>query len=116
VEAAQWARTHLPSDAAILAMQVSGSFFYYTDFVVLRWNYLDGNAIRNVQAAAIANHQPLYAVLFPFEIDELHVFEGYLPGTWTQVGAVKHITFWAYRGTADVQSAHHDGGKASIDR
>lgn len=116
VEAAQWARTHLPSDAAILAMQVSGSFLYYTDFVVLRWDYLDGKAIRNVQAAAIANHQPLYAVLFPFEIDEQHVFEGYLPGTWTQVGAVKHITFWEYRGTADVQSAHHDGGKASIDR
>jgi hypothetical protein len=101
VEAAQWARAHLPSDAAILAMQVSGAFFYYTDFPVLRYDYLDRDAIRTVQAAAVAAHQPLYAVLFPFEIDERHVFSNALPGRWAQIGAVKHITFWEYRGTAD---------------
>jgi 4-amino-4-deoxy-L-arabinose transferase-like glycosyltransferase len=101
VEAAQWARAHLPPDAAIIAMQVSGSFFYYTDFPVLRYDYLDRDAIRKVQAAGLAGHQPLYAVLFPYEIEELHVFRDYLPGTWTQIGAVRHITFWEYRGTAD---------------
>jgi hypothetical protein len=101
VEAAQWTRDHLPSNAPILAMQVSGAFFYYTDFPVLRYDQLDAEAIRKVEAAAVSAHQPLYAVLFPFEIEERHVFRDSLPGTWAQIGAVRHITIWEYRDTPD---------------
>lgn len=101
VEAAQWARAHLPSDAAILAMQTSGSLFYYTDLAVLRYDNLGSEGIRRVHTAVTARRQPLYAELFPFEVEQRKVFSEYLPGTWTQIGAVKHITFWEYREQAD---------------
>jgi hypothetical protein len=46
----------------------------------------------------------LYAVLFPYEIEQRRVFMNYLPGTWTQIGAVKHITVWEYRGPRAAES------------
>ena len=100
VEAAEWAKAHLPRDAAIVAMQVSGSFFYYTDFALVRWDFIDGEGIRRVEREAAAGRQPLYAVLFPYEITDWKAFAR-LPGTWVQVGAIKHITVWQFKGAPE---------------
>jgi hypothetical protein len=110
-EAAEWARRHLPPSAAIVAMQVSGAFFYYTDLPLLRYDHLDGRAIRRVQDAARAAGQPLYAVLFPFEVEDDGVFRERLPGSWVEIAAVHHITFWEFRGATDA-----GGGAGSVAR
>lgn len=102
VEASAWVERHLPADAVILAMQVSGSFFYYTDFPILRYDYLDREPMSQVLASW--PDRRLYAVLFPYEIEQRRVFMNYLPGTWTQIGAVKHITVWEYRGPRAAES------------
>lgn len=98
-EAAEWTRAHLPPDAAIMAMQVSGAFFYYTDFPVLRWDFFDGEAVQRVETEAAAGRLLLYAVLFPFEIEEWMAFAR-LPGTWVQVGAIRHVTVWQFKGVS----------------
>jgi hypothetical protein len=96
--AADWVRANVPSNAAIVAMQVSGSFFYYTDFPVLRWDHLNSEAWRHVRVEASAGRQPLYAVLFPFEIEREKVLSDRLPGTWVQVGSIEHVSVWQFNG------------------
>ena len=100
LEAAEWIKTHLPRDAAIVAMQVSGSFFYYTDFPLVRWDFIDGAAVQRVEAEAASGRLQLYAVLFPYEINDWMAFAR-LPGTWEQVGAIKHVTVWQFRGASE---------------
>jgi hypothetical protein len=99
LEAAEWARSNLPPNAAVAAMQMSGAFFYYTDFPTLRWDYLDRETLERVQSEAIAGRQPLYAALFPFDI-ELNAF-GRLSGRWVQIARVKAATIWRFEGIAD---------------
>jgi 4-amino-4-deoxy-L-arabinose transferase-like glycosyltransferase len=102
VEAAAWMQRRLPAGAVILAMQVSGSFLYYTNFPILRYDYLDGEPAQRV--LALWPEHPLYAVLFPFEVEQGRIFRNHLPGRWEQIGAVKHITVWEYRGPQAAES------------
>jgi hypothetical protein len=40
---------------------------------------------------ALGAGRPLYAVLFPLEINQLHAFDR-MPGGWTQIGRIRHVT------------------------
>jgi hypothetical protein len=96
-QAAAWTTVHLPPDAAIMAMEVSGAFRYYTNFPVVRWDFLarDRDALQRVEREAVAGRLPLYAVLFPYEIEELKFFTR-IPGTWEKVAAIRHVTVWRF--------------------
>jgi hypothetical protein len=98
-QAADWSSTHLPRGAAILAMEVSGSFLYYTDFPVVRWDFLDRTAVDRIETEAAAGRLQLYAVLFPYEITDLKFFTR-IPGTWERVEAIRHVTVWRFTGRA----------------
>ncbi len=93
-EVADWMQTHLPADAVCLAMQASGSIFYYTHFVFLRWDALDGTSVGKVDAAIRESGRPLYAVLFPFEEAESGVLDKKMPGHWERVEKIKDVTVW----------------------
>jgi hypothetical protein len=95
-DAAAWARRYLPPQTTIVAMQVSGALFYYTDFPVVRWDFLDEKTLGLLQEQALDGRRPLYAVLFPFEIDDRRVFIERLRGPWTRIAAVDHVTFWRF--------------------
>jgi hypothetical protein len=90
---ADWMETHVPKDAVCLTMQASGALFYYTKFTFLRWDALDRNNVAAVAAAVRNSKRPLYAVLFPFEVDS-QVLEKTLPGHWREVGLVDDVTIW----------------------
>jgi hypothetical protein len=96
-EAARWLHRNIPANAVVASMQTSGSLLYYTGFTLLRWDRLDAGAVTRAEQACAATARPLYAALFPFEIEEQHCFE-HLPGRWTRVGAAGHVTFWRYDG------------------
>jgi hypothetical protein len=93
VRLADWMRSNLPKDAVVLNMQASGSIFYYTDLTFLRWDSLDKASIPKAEAALRLSGRPLYAVLFPYEVDD-HVLEQTLKGNWVRVGSVSDITVW----------------------
>ncbi len=98
---AQWMDAHVPAGAVCLAMQASGSLFYYTHYTFLRWDVLDARLEDRVEKAARASGRPLYAVLFPFEITEGGAFARKLRGRWQQVGKVQDVTIWRRDFAAD---------------
>jgi hypothetical protein len=97
-ESATWVRAHLPPNSALAAGQTSGALFYYTDFPLLKWDALSREDWRSVAASIAEHRQPLYAVLFPFEVEESGALTDRMPGAWAQVGTVRHITIWRYDG------------------
>jgi len=87
---ATWLKANIPENAAIAATQFSGAAYFYTGYTVVRLDQLLAGAAGKVQAAAAAQHQPVFAVVFPFETDSL----GSLPGTWAKFGTVNDVTIW----------------------
>ena len=88
---ADWMKKNVPKDAVCLTMQASGTLFYYTDLTFVRWDAIDAGNVREVESAIRASGRPLYAVLFPFEMNESHVLEKRMPGRWAPAGSVEDI-------------------------
>jgi len=99
---ARWLKAHVPSNAVLLVMQTSGALFYYTDFTLVRWDWLSVGTQTGtkVETAIRKAGLPLYTVLFPFEREE--VLRSVMPGTWTQIGAIEDVTIWQ-RGSGDAK-------------
>lgn len=91
---ADWMQANVPPDAVCVAMQASGSLFYYTHFTFIRWDALEPGNVGKVETAIRGSKRPLYAVLFPFEVDEMGVLSRRIPGRWNQVGKVQDVTIW----------------------
>jgi hypothetical protein len=79
-------------------MEASGALFYYTDFILVRWDMISSADFQRIAAAGTAAGRPLYAVLFPFEIEETEwsAFQKHLAGHWTQIGTVRSVSIWRY--------------------
>jgi hypothetical protein len=45
-EAGTWAREHVPVDAVVLAVQASGTLFFYSDLALVRWDWLSRRSRR----------------------------------------------------------------------
>jgi hypothetical protein len=110
LEVAEWSRSHLPEGTGVLAMQASGALFYYTDFPVIRWEYIDGTALRNLAAAG---RHPLYAVLFLFDFDQ--DVRNRLQGRWVRVWSVDDVTVWRFAGLPESAGAGSAAGERWLD-
>lgn len=87
-EAGGWVRTHLPPGTAILCMQVSGAFHYYTDSLIFRWDLAE---MKPLLQALGEQHRPVYAVLFDFEEQPARQRVG---GSWTKLAHIGQATVW----------------------
>ena len=94
--AASWVNANLPRNAVLLAMQASGSLLYYTPFTLVRSDQFDRNSFAGVERACDSAARPIYAVLFPFEVND--VLSVKIPGRWTKVNSVQDITIWRREG------------------
>jgi hypothetical protein len=92
LDAAAWTKESLPKNAVILSMQTSGSLFYYTGFTILRYDFFDRNTFAKVEDACVAAARPIYAVLFHHETGE--VLSVRIPGKWTKINSIHHVTIW----------------------
>jgi hypothetical protein len=92
LETTSWLSDHVPSNAVVLATQVSGAVFYYTEFPVLGWQTAP-DALRRLESHLLASNRPLYAVLFPYEVEEQKALDR-IPGRWELVGKVRQVTVW----------------------
>ncbi len=93
----RWLNDHLPPNAVIGAMQPSGALLYYTCFTQFRWDRQEPKAFAEMAAALQRTGRPLYAALFPFEIDEWHAFTEHMSyGRWTKIGSVDQLTLWQW--------------------
>lgn len=91
-----WVGAHLPPGAVVAAMEMSGSVFYYTPLAVVRYDQIEPGDFGRVAAAARAAGRPLYAVLFPHEV-EIALRER-MPGPWEKAGSVDNVTIWRFAG------------------
>lgn len=72
-------RAQVPPNAVILAMQHSGSLFYGTSHIIVRWDMIESQWPRFRDAAAKAG-RPVYALLFDFELED--ALRNQAPGNW----------------------------------
>ena len=72
----------------------SGALVYYTDFAVVRWDHVQGDDWRRLRESAAHGRLTIYAMLFPFEIDDLAALRMHVPGDWVKVGTIEHVTVW----------------------
>jgi len=94
-QASAWASDHLPSGAVIAAMQQSGALYYYTNFAIIRWDMLQPSDFTRLVTTTNAAKRPLYAILFPFELESLGAFKEHMRGTnWQKIGQVHELTVW----------------------
>jgi hypothetical protein len=77
-------------------METTGALFYYTDFTLVRWDMITPADFQRIAGACVVAGRPIYAVLYPYEIDEWHAFRDHIPGPWTQVGTVRQVSIWRY--------------------
>lgn len=90
-DSARWAQKNLPADAAVFCLQVSGAFFYYSDFLVIRWDQVTPGQYGALLAAIAERPRPIYAALFAFETPEALEKIG---GHWTKLTTIGQVTFW----------------------
>jgi hypothetical protein len=103
VEAIRWMRPQVPPSALLVAMQASGSLFYYTDFPILRWDKIQPGRFRRVEQAAAG--RPVFALLMPFE-EERAFTEKRLDGRWIKLGKFRAFNLWRLEsGMADPEPA-----------
>ncbi len=95
---AAWLQAHLPANAVVASMQTSGALLYYTKFTFIRWDMMSPAEYQRIAAACTAAGRPVYAALFPFEIEDpaWGAFPQHLTGHWTQIGAVREVTIWRF--------------------
>ena len=90
-QAARWAKNNLPAESAIFCMQVSGAFFYYTDFLLFRWEQVAPEKYNGLLETIARQNRPVYAALYAFETAEAF---GQIGGHWTKLATVGQVTFW----------------------
>lgn len=91
LDAANWARGHLPPESALFCMQVSGAFYFYTPFLLIRWDQALAARMTELFALLQQQKRPVYAVLYDFEKNDAMARLG---GQWKQVAKVGNATFW----------------------
>lgn len=85
-----WLLAHVPENSAIVMSQASGALFYFTPFTLLRYEDMSPPVSRRIDAVLQKEGRPLYAVLFPFELDALKK----LPGNWSRIVSVDDVSIW----------------------
>jgi hypothetical protein len=91
-QASEWMNAHAPGNAIVALWHLSGSFAYYTDFAIVRWDVFGPAEAKMLYAAARTARRPVYAVLFDFERES--AFKDHLPGNWRQRTRTGDMSIW----------------------
>jgi hypothetical protein len=86
-----WTQKNLPPESAIFSMQVSGALYYYTDFLLTRWDQIENGRVEALISMLQEKHRPIYAVLYEYEIKDAL---DRLGGEWKKIGKVGQATIW----------------------
>lgn len=93
-DACEMARRRLPPNAIVASMQLSGALHYYTDLTYVMWNALDGPRLAQLTAATGTRGHRWYALLAPFEQDEVRKN---LLGKWREIDRTGDVALWELR-------------------
>ena len=88
--AAQWINAHVPANAILLTMQLSGAITFYDSQPLVRWDQINRDEFDRLRRTAARLHRPLYAPLFGFEQKP---FQEKFGGHWIVMGQVGDVAF-----------------------
>lgn len=87
-----WIQTHVDPRAVIFAMQCSGALTYYADYTLVRWDMITPETFAAVRRQAAIENRPIYALLFPFEVDP--ALKDKIAGPWELEHQFHAISLW----------------------
>jgi len=90
-DSCQWADRILPSQALVVATEMSGALKFYTGRPIVRFERVEPDKWRLLQARAAEKGYRWYALLVTQEIEEA---QRRLPGKWTKLGTLRQISLW----------------------
>lgn len=91
-DAAAAARAQFPPQTLVIAGAQSGALFYYTDFAILRWEFVNSAQWEAFRTRAAQAGRPVGAVLF--DVEKTEALEQRCRGTWTQVVRLNNLALW----------------------
>jgi len=86
-----WAERSLPGKSVLLAMAASGALENYTDLPYARWDWFEPQQFMALRARVERRGYRWYALLFPFEAEEL---SRHVPGSWKRIGTLRQVGLW----------------------
>ena len=92
------AQKHFPARTLVVAGLHSGSLYYYTNFPVLRWEFVNAEQFARFRELTAAAGRPIGALLF--EMEEQEALRQKCPGNWRRVASLKNISLWQLEGPA----------------
>jgi hypothetical protein len=92
----EWMRGNVPDNAVVVCMQASGAAYYYSHYILLRWDQIERPQWNGIVRAAADARRPLYALLFRFE--KPLVLDQRAPGNWRPVAGRGNVTIWQWAG------------------
>ncbi len=90
-ETVEWARRVVPEKSVILASQMSGAVYLYSELPVANAAKLNPRTFQRIRERTEANGYTWYALLFPTETRAL---ERDLRGRWRPVGKLRNVSLW----------------------
>jgi hypothetical protein len=92
-EACRWAEAQLPGHSVLIAAESSGALEYYTNVTYIRYEWLDPESFRRIQASERLRGYGWFALLFTNEPEE---FRKHIPGRWAPAGEKRDVSLWKY--------------------
>ena len=90
-DASRWAESQVPPRSLVISMQMSGALKFYTNLTPVRWDWIQPDQVPLLRERARAEGYQWFALLAPFENDEL---QKRLPWGWTKMGTRRDVTLW----------------------
>lgn len=97
----EWLKSTVPPDSIIVSAQTSGALFYYTSFVILRWDSIQESSFPAIAATAARAGRPIFALLSSEE-ERPFTTGKHVRGRWQRVADFQRLRLWRYDGGADV--------------
>jgi hypothetical protein len=72
-------------------MAASGALEYYTNLPYARYDWIEREQFPRLRAAVERRGGHVYALLFPFEVQDL---ARRLPSRWKKLGVLRDVTLW----------------------
>jgi len=87
----RWADRMIPRQSLVVSMQMSGALKFYTDRLIVRWDFVEPAQWPVLKSRAAEKGHQWYALLMPFEIEEA---QRRLSGKWVRVGTFNQLSLW----------------------
>ncbi len=82
------AEERVPERSVVVSMAASGALEYYTPLVYARWDWVDPPQWDGLRQRVEARGARFYALLFPFEAEEL---PKHMPGSWKKIAETRGV-------------------------